>query len=244
MRLHTIVTWDSENKFEDSKLTKIIISFENGVSERFQGELNDPRYVTQYLKYIFLAASNEKIHKFPSPYTEAKGKREYNISIDSQTDIHQLRDCALRIQTKHFLVTKNQWVTDPEYCAFYGSSLHIWDHDDKTYPQGDFVESLRQTVYDMDHVDELICRLAGCPPGAIYMWTNVPYTHSLQKLMKKDVEFAEFTRRNLLPIISDLNFSQVDENPTKGNLEILKGKFSAIADLADEYKKNHGIERI
>lgn len=228
MNLEAIISWNPDMEFENASVIDILLSM--GPSKTFQGQLKRPNIVIDYLNTLAFYASDMEQTENIKPIREEKGRRTYEIPIvASGCALDDLELMAKRIQMKHYLVTRDAWVTDEEYCTFFGSSGNLWNIKKCDYPQGDFAETIRQTVYDMEH---------GNP--RIYSWTNVPNIWGLEHRMKSEPRLEGFVKK-IKPLVYAFGHSDALRNQ---NYEGIKKQLNQLADLAERYKKEHGLNRL
>ncbi len=231
MKIRASVSWNPGVKFEHSNLIDIVLSFENGGSQEFRGQFKRADTTMDYLWHLYVQATKDygKGMEFVGEVVEdANGNRVYDIPvIVTGDDLILVKSTAERVQKTYFIAPRNEWVTDEEYSTFFGSANGLWEVERCDYPEGDFAESLRQTVYDMDHGN----------PG-IYRWTNVPSIFLLQDRIESDPEFAQFAEKEIMPRVR----KYWDERT--GNIPEIKRMLVQIAEAAERYKHEHGIERL
>ncbi|MBU1136517.1 MAG: hypothetical protein KJ559_03340 [Nanoarchaeota archaeon] len=233
MKIRASVSWNPEVEFEQSDLVNILLSFENGESQEFKGQFKRLDTAMDYLWHLYVQATGDygKGKEFVGEIVEdANGNRVYEIPIKIAGDnLERVKYTAGRVQKKYFIAPRNEWVTDEEYSTFFGSSNGLWDTERCDYPAGDFAESLRQTVYDMENRN----------PG-IYRWTNVPSMSLLQDRIKSDPEFAQFAEKEIKPLVR----KYWDDVSQTGNIPEIKRMFVQIAEVAEKYKHEQGIDRL
>lgn len=244
MKIRANVSWNPKIGFEQSDLIDIVLSFENGESQEFRGQFKSPDNTMIYLESIYDRARGErlyvcgvKVHNLGKPVTEVRGGRTYEIPvIDPEKDLPSVKRHIEHYLRKHFIVTRNELVTNEEYYKFHGSSGGLWDTEKCDYPLGDFAETLRQTVYDMEH---------GNPDR--YMESNVPHTSRLEERMKSDPQFKAFAIRSIFPLV-DVYWNELAHwagaSAICDDIGKIKEVFNQIAEVAERYKQEHGIERL
>ena len=234
MKIKASVSWNPDIQFEEADLVDIVLSFENGEAEEFRGQLKRPDTAMSFLWNLYVQSIDDysRASEFVGEVIEdSKGRRVYEIPVLVKDDkLDHLKYTAERIQKQYYIVSRDELVTDEEHCTFFGSSGNLWSTEKCDYPRGDFVETLRQTVYDMENVDP-----------KIYEWTNVPNQHSIRNRMKSDPIFREFAERELMPLVDAYWKSDAMR---KGDTGEIKRMFIEIADVAGRYKDEHGIERL
>ena len=151
MKILASVSWDPEVQFEQSSLINIVLSLENGEVQRFEGQLKNPEQVLVYLRGLYLLSTeniDRKGREFVGKIVEDKvGNRIYEIRVNFSEE--KVRTTAAKIQKRHYIAPRDEWVTDEEEGKFLGSSGDTWNIRLCDYPQGGFVETLRQTIYLM-----------------------------------------------------------------------------------------------
>ena len=233
MELHASISWDQGLDFESARLFDIILRIENGEPQKFKGQLKRPDTTLYYLWNLYVGATQD--YKKGKAYVgeivhTTDGNRVYKIPITvKEKELEKLNHIARRIETKHFIPTRNELVSDEEYCAFFGSSGNLWDIDTCDYPPGSFIETLRQTVHDMEN---------GQPH--IYRWTNVPRWDKLEELTLDYSDLERFVETKLKPLSDDLE----SQFRSSRNIEKIKDWYTAVADAAEKYGKENGIEKI
>jgi len=75
----------------------------------------------------------------------------------------------------------------------------------------------------------------------IFAWTNVPKMLLLRDRMKAEPEFTEFVEKEIRPLADAYWHGEAKKSL---NVEEMKRQFNAIADVAERYKREHGIERL
>jgi hypothetical protein len=222
MRLRAAVTWSDTESFDDSRLIDIVLTFENGSREDFSGRLKCAANAKGYLEGIFFYARARESMALPPPIVDQKQMRVYESPVAADEDCKRmLKGFASRLQQRHFIAPRNEWVTDEEYCAFFGSSGGIWETGE-CYRRGDFVEQIRQTVYDMEHVT----------PQA-YRWSNVPKESYLREKIAEDKAFAAYFTQHIKPLI-DAAEPLLSES---GDIDAIKKALTEIADVTERYGK-------
>lgn len=230
MNIRASISWNPEVEFEQLDLVNIVLSFENGEPQEFRGQLKRADTAIDYLGAIAYYASNESVFKVGEPIEQSDGRKVYDIPLSPKANLETVKYYSERIQKKHYISSRDEWVTDEQYCKFFGSSGNLWNIERCDYPTGDFAESLRQTVYDMENGS----------PGT-YRWTNVPQMLLLEDRMEADPEFAKFAEKEIIPLVRaywDGGAKKPDD--VDGTIK----QFNAIAELAERYKREHSIDRL
>ncbi len=236
MEILTQLSWDPSTRFEDAKLINLAIFFKsNGTTKEFRGQLKRADAVISYLNLVYLKATEDYTGKKGENYVgksvkraPKKGIKIYRVPVvvTDEKKIQQLKKTLQCLQEKRFIVSRNEEVTHEEYCTFFGSSGGVWDIDKCEYPQGNFIETLKQTVYDMDEDPK------------VYQWTNVPREHLLDDWTKKDKKFAEFAKKNINPLVEKYWANR------GGSVDEVKHRLTEIADVTEKYKNEFGIEGV
>lgn len=236
MEICASVSWDPKVEFERSNSINLnlILKDDKSEAQKYSGQLKRPDTTMLYLWNLCVAATKDYGNNeayVGKIISDTKGNRVYEIPVAvTGDDLKRVIDLTHRIQKKYFIVTRNEWVTDEEYSTFYGSANGLWCIERCDYPRGDFAELLRQTVYDMEH---------GSP--RIYRWANVPRVYLLGNKMGSDQTLAEFTEREIRPLVATI-WSR--ETGMSEDTTILKRQYTKMAEAAERYKQEHGIDRL
>lgn len=225
MKILAKVSWNPKVEFEEADLIDIVLSFKNGESREFKGQLKKSCSVIDYLNAIVFRASNQETFKINSPVTDSDGKRDYEILISSKADLEEVLHYSERIQKSRYIVDRDEWITDEEYCKFFGSSNGIWNLENCDYSEGNFVETLRQVAYDMEQGSH-----------HIWKWANVPKVDLLR--LENDPEYAKFIES--IRDFSESIYKAEGENNTSDIIRL----YREVADFAEKYMQEKGIDDI
>jgi len=139
-------------------------------------------------------------------------------------------DC---LEEFRFIAPRNETVNHNDYCSFFGSSGGLWLPS--SYPRGDFVETIEQTIYEMQH-----------DHPTIFRWTNVPRMGMLEKQRSIDTKFDALVEERVAPKDKesyDLECKTID-NPTKKRVKELIKILEECAAPVRQYKQERGIIRL
>tara|TARA_Y100000310_G_scaffold315857_1_gene366930 strand:+ start:46 stop:804 length:759 start_codon:yes stop_codon:yes gene_type:complete len=226
MKLIADVSFDSSLSFDEPQRVSIDLEFKNGDNKRYSGELKRTDVAIGYLSALYFYATKtpdikRSIKK--SLDRAKKGRIIYEIQVKATgEDLETLRDNAKRIQFRKFILPRDEWVRDEEYCTFFGSAAGLWDPEKCDYKAGNFIELIRQTVYDMNTHPQLD------------HWSNVPRMHYLSEVMGRDSRFLFFIKHIARP----LELKLMD----KGNSTVRMQILTQIADEVEEYAKQNQID--
>jgi len=247
MKINAQLNWNQEVPFENANGIDIALLFQEPFTHgnwqelkpEYKNEWTSPKSVIAYLTLVYYHAGahleEEDIFFFwdvaESNLLKTKdiaGERRYVIPVSENLDDDDvpilLRDFEL-LSKKYHLITREEDVTRPDYNCFYADGYFR-----SNYPPGDFVETLRQTVYDMEN---------GSPE--IYNWTNVPHTERLRDSMESDDDLRKFMEQLILPLEEEVEEIKESINP---DIDKLKALFLQIANHAETYKTEKEIERL
>lgn len=229
MKLGVRVFWDSKVPFDKADLFDLVLTLEN---EEFKGQLKKPIVVNNYLCHLYINATGDwsRGEDF-SGYQTGEGEISHEVPVKVGERLYFLRREVRAIQERFFIAPRNEEVGHEERSTFFYSANGIWNVEDCDYLPGDFVETLRQTAYEMQH---------GNPN--VFHWANVPRIRDLQKKAENDLELSRFLDGSLTPFVcarvSDIRKCMDDPN----FVETVVREYNEIADLAEEYKNTHEIE--
>lgn len=238
MELIINLKWDPVTTLTESKLIDFVATLINGDTTEYKGHFKNGEMLMKYLWSIYVGCTEDYNSKKGESYVgkqvefdPIKGLKIYSVPvlITEEKHILHLKHTLGRVGRKHFIVTRNEWVSNEEYCAFYGSSGGIWKNELCEYKRGDFIETLRQTVYDMENGDN----------PEIYQWTNVPRKYQLEKLSQNDLEFKSFAKKEIYPLVNEY-WKTIKST----NFDLIKNHFIKIADVTEKYKKEFGIKSV
>ena len=222
MKLRATVSWDPNSEFDEADSFDVALRLENGGLQEFRGQLVKPEVVSHYLSALQgWAVKGVRADIGSVLRNETSGCREYEFPVSVEgDDLATLRRHIERIQSRHYVEPRGEWVGNEAYSAFFGSAAGVWCPDLCDYPEGDFVETLRQTVYDMRN---------GRPD--IYCWTNVPLFFLLSDRMEEDPEFRRFIETEVRPLEKKVRELSRGGGNTDGLIEL----FEAIAYAVEGY---------
>lgn len=230
MKIKATVSWNPEVEFGQANLVDIVLSFKDGLSGTFSGQLSSREKALTYLDNVNFYAQGWDAPKLSAPVEQEKGRQVYEIPVTvadaekpSVFSLRYLMRVATRIQDKYYIAPRDEIVTDEEYCQFFGSSGNLWDTNNCDYPSGDFVETIRQTVYDMEH---------GNPQ--VFLWTDVPRLYLLNNAMGQNPDFNAFAKKELKPLV--VSFWKWAGSPKYDRCQV-QDKLNRIADIADKFKR-------
>ncbi len=263
--LEVIIEWDCKVPFGDPtiefyKLTINVTNSPEKFKEQYSGELRGvdasegfvaglmrsveiKRYKNKSLKTdngdngsVEIQIGNE----LEEPDSEIRGSKTFILPFSSEKgyavsiyEYYGLLDKLSRLEEKHFLLPRNETVNDNDYCSFYGSSGGMWTRSN--YLRGDFVETIEQTIYDMQH---------GSPTN--YHWTNVPRMWCLKLQREIDPEFDKLVKKKVE--LNDKEFydlaCKTSDNPSKKRVRELIRILEECAAPVREYKQERGIIRL
>lgn len=230
MKVIASISWNPEKSFDDSELFNIELSLISKKKLTFKGQLKKSAVVMNYLWHLYVGATND--YKKGREYVGNKlknapkqGLRIYQIpvTVTEEKELLSLQHDLERIQEKHFIVNRKEWVSNEQFSTFFGSSNGVWHIEHCNYPPANFIEHIRQTLYEMKENPK------------IYQWTNAPHRHLLEDWMKTDAKFAKFAKREILPLTK--NFW---EN-RNASIPRIKSMLTKIAVTAEKYQRENGI---
>ena len=128
--------------------------------------------------------------------SEKEQKWEMNSNLCNKDKF--IENCKY-LHSKKYILARNEFVQEDNYCAFYGSSNMVWNSIFFTYPRGNHQERFIQTLYDMVNINP-----------KIYRWTNAGAEFFIE--MEKDNKLKEFYEFKIKPVMVKLkdNATQTD----------------------------------
>jgi len=195
-KLTVDINWDPRFELQDSKLIEMATFLETSPLWEnpllnYNGVVNDSKLVQPYIHIldVYTPRSCNGKEFFKNIILEKPGIKRYESRFamsDNDKDLASMLWLMKVAGKKHFLITRNEWVSTADYCAFFGSGS--WGGD-FAYSRGDFVETLRQIAFDLMHNEP-----------EIYPWEHVPQYLSLPKSVRENPQSHNFVISIVKPL--------------------------------------------
>lgn len=175
MEFHVTLSRFSQPQMTDSEFFRCVIELidEHQSIKLIEGKIRSLESTLHYLDTLARASDRKRmLYLFDHDASDFPEPMHYVIPVAAMSDehMHELGNIVSSLGKTHYLFPRDIWVSDQDYCSFFGKS-DVWSHGKDRFPPGNFVETIDQTVYEMHVHDPQLFRWSDVPRHDLF----VPY---------------------------------------------------------------------